>query len=433
MQRIIAHSDNNSFYASVEELRNPRLRNGPMAVAGSVEARHGIILAANIAAKRRGVKTAMANWQARRLCPDLICVRPRITDYVQFSGFVREIYNEYTDRVEGFGLDESWLELTGCVDNYKQAEMLIDIIRKRVYNELGITVSIGLAHDKITAKLGSDIKKPDACTSIPKEKHKEIVWPLPVEELLYVGPATKKKLNNRGIYTIGELANADTLMLKYMLGKVGYLLQAYARGEDKSPVAETTFESVVKSVGNSCTCPRDLETDQDVMIMLYALSESVGARMAEQGLYATTVELSFIGTNLSFHFTRQAKLNLPTNISGEIAQAAFRLFKKHYSHWPSPLRKIGVRGSDLITETGPVQLDVFGNEEMRLNMERLEAAVNSLRSRFGNKSVQRGIMLLDGSLSKIDAKKDNIVYPAGFFKQSMDISLNGRNTLGARR
>jgi len=210
-----------------------------------------------------------------------------------------------------------------------------------------------------------------------------------------------------------------------MLGKVGLILHAYANGEDKSPVNNTVFEQTIKSIGNSTTCSRDLETDQDVMILLYILSESVGARLMEQGFYATTVELSFVGTKLSFHFTRQAKLSRPTNISGEIAKSAFKLFKKHYSHWPSPLRKIGVRGSNLVTQLEPVQLDIFCDEERRISIERLESAVNNLRGRYGNKIVQRGIMLLDPVLSKVDSKKDNVVYPVGLFKEGMDVSLRG--------
>ena len=420
-QRIVAHSDCNAFYASIEMLRNPRLRDIPMAVCGSVEARHGIVLAANYPAKKLGIKTAMANWQARRICPDLVTVRPRLNDYIQFSGFVRELYSEYSDRIENFGLDEAWVELTGCVDNYRQAELLIDEIRERIYDELGITVSIGLSDNKVFAKLGSDIKKPNACTSIPRDRYKDIVWPLPVEDLLYVGPATKRKFNSRGIYTIGDLALTDITALQFMLGKVGLVLHAFANGEDKTPVNNIEYESTPKSIGNSTTCPRDLETDQDVKIVLYALSESVGARLMEQGFYANTVELSFVGTNLSFHFTRQAKLQHPTNISGEIANAAFALFKQHYKHWPSPLRKIGVRGSDLVSTDIPKQLDIYSNEEKRVNAEDLEYTINQLRSRFGNKVIQRGLMYMDTSLSKIDAKKDQTVHPVGVFKDGMGV------------
>ena len=411
MARIIAHSDLNCFYASVEMLRNPRLRHVPMAVCGSTEERHGIVLAANYPAKKMGIKTAMANWEARRCCPGLYIVKPHMSDYIQFSGFVREIYSYYSDRIGAFGLDENWIDLTGCISNFKQGEKLVHEIRERVKRELGLSVSIGLADNKVFSKLGSDMKKPDACTIIPRENFKEIVWPLPVSDLLYVGPATTKKFISRGIYTIGDLAKSHPDMLKSMLGKVGLVLYTYANGADKSTVSNIEFEFPVKSIGNSTTCPRDLETDQDVKIILYALSESVGARLMEQGFYAATVEFSYVGTNLSFNSTRQMKLNRPTNLSGEIADAAFRLFKQHYSHWPAPLRKIGVRGSSLVPMNAPRQLTIFEDAEKDSQKEDLERTINTLRARFGNKIVQRGIMYMDKELSKVDAKKNHTVYP----------------------
>ena len=419
MKKIIAHSDLNSYYASVEMLRNPRLRSVPMAVCGSTENRHGIVLAANYLAKKHGIKTAMANWQARQCCPNLYSVRPHMNDYIQFSGFVREIYSDYSDRIEAFGLDENWIDLTGCVSSFQQGEKLINEIRERIKRELGLTVSIGLADNKVFAKLGSDMKKPDACTIIPQDKFKEIVWPLPVSDLLYVGPATTKKFVRYGIFTIGDLAKTNPDLLKSMLGKVGFVLYAYANGADTSTVSNLEFEFPVKSIGNSSTCPRDLETDQDVKIMLYALSESVGARLMEQGFYASTVEFSYVGTNLSFSHTRQTKLEQPTNISGEIAKVAFGLFKKHYGHWPYPLRKIGVRGSNLVSTSVPRQLTLLEDPEKNQLTEDLEYTINNLRARYGNKIIQRGIMHMDKDLSKIDAKKNHNIYPVGVFKEGM--------------
>jgi DNA polymerase-4 len=421
MERIIAHSDLNCFYASVEMLRNPRLRDIPMAVCGSTEERHGIVLAANYPAKRLGVKTAMANWQARQCCPTLYTVKPHMTDYIQFSGFVREIYSCYSDRIEAFGLDENWIDLTGCVSDFKQGEKVVHEIRERVKRELGMTVSIGLSYNKIFAKLGSDMKKPDACTIIPKSNFMELVWPLPVSDLLYVGPATTKKFYTYGINTIGDLAKSNPDLLKQLLGKVGYVLYAYANGEDTSKVSNIEYESPIKSIGNSSTSPRDLVCDQDVQIMLYALSESVGARLMEQGFYASTVEFSYVGTNLTFSHTRQSKLERPTCISGEIANAAFALFKKHYGHWPAPLRKIGVRASNLIAADTPRQMNLFNDETKIRLTEDLERTINGLRARFGNKIIQRGIMFMDKDLSRIDAKKDHTVYPSGFFKEGMPV------------
>ena len=416
--RVIAHSDLNCFYASVEMLRNPRLRDVPMAVCGSTEERHGIVLAANYPAKRLGVKTAMPNGEAQRICPGLHTVRPRLRDYVQFSGFVREIYAEYSDRVEAFGLDENWIDLSSCAANFQQAEKLVHEIRERIKRELGLTVSIGLADNKVFAKLGSDIKKPDACTVIPKDGFKEIVWPLPVNDLLYVGPATTKKFQDRSIHTIGDLARTNPDTLRRMLGKVGLVLHAYANGLDRGTVSNITYEPPPKSIGNSHTPPRDLMCDQDVKIMIYALAESVGARLMEQGYYASTVEFSYVLKDQAGYFTRQMKLHTPTNVSGKIAEAAFHLFKTHYGHWPTPLRKVGVRGSNLVSVDAPRQL-CFEDCESSAQEGALEQSINRLRAMFGNKIIQRAIMHMDKDLSKVDAKKDHTVFPAGVFKDAM--------------
>lgn len=428
MGRIIAHSDLNCFYAAVEMLRNPRLRDVPFAVCGSTEKRHGIVLTANYPAKSRGVKTGMANWQARRACPGLYTVPPRINDYIQFGGFVRELYANYTDRIEPFGLDEAWLDLTGCVPSFDAGVKVIQEIKERVKRELGMTVSIGLADNKVFAKLGSDMKKPDAFTVIPRDNFREIVWPLPVGDLLYVGRATRAKLESRFIRTIGDLAKTDAGNLQRWFGKVGLVLHAFANGEDRSMVAPSGYEAPVKSIGNSTTCPRDLATDQDVRIIIYALAESVGARLMELGLCATTIEFSFVNSDMTGYGSRQCKIAFPTNISQEIADTAFRLFKKAYGHWPTPLRKIGVRGCDLVSRYTPRQLTLEMDVEKLIGFEELEQTVNLLRGRYGNKILQRGIMLIDRDLSGLDAKKDHTVHPVGVFNGGMSVQWGGYTT-----
>lgn len=428
MERVIAHSDCNCYYASVEMLRNPRLRDVPFAVSGSTKERHGIVLTANYLAKKRGVKTGMANWQAREACPGLYAVPPRYNDYIQFSGFIRDIYSEYTDRYEAFGLDENWLDLTGCVSSFSQGEKVVHEIRERVKRELGLTVSIGLADNKVFAKLGSDMKKPDACTIIPRDSFKEIVWPLPVGDLLYVGRATETKLQSQYINTIGDLAKTEPDRLKRWFGKVGLVLHAFANGEDRSMVAPADFESPVKSVGNSQTCPRDLETDTDVKIMIYALSDSVGARLMELGMYATTVEFSFLDNELKYYGSRQCKIQVPTNISGEIADTAFRLFKKCYGHWPKPLRKVGVKGLDLVGMDIPRQISIFEDANKMAAKEELERVLNGLRCRYGNKTIQRAIMYTDIELSGVDAKKNHTIHPLGVFHGGVSVTWGGYTT-----
>lgn len=428
MEKVIAHSDLNCYYASVEMLRNPRLRDVPVAVCGSTEERHGIVLTANYLAKRRGVKTGMANWQARQVCPGLYSVLPRYNDYIQFSGFVRDLYTKYTDRVEPFGLDESWLDLTGCVSSFTQGEKAIQEIRERVKRELGLTVSIGLADNKVFAKLGSDMRKPDACTIIPRDGFRELVWPLPVGDLLYVGRSTEARLQNKHIKTIGDLAKTDPEYLQRWFGKVGLVLHAFANGQDQSMVAPTGFESPIKSVGNSQTCPRDLFTDTDVKIMVYALSESVGGRLMEMGMYASTVEFSFLDSDLQNYGSRQCKLTIPTNISGEIADTAFRLFKRSYGHWPKPLRKVGVRGCNLVGMSVPRQLTIFEDADHIADKEELERVINALRSRYGNKVMQRAIMYTDRELSGVDAKKDHTIHPVGVFSGGVSVTWGGYTT-----
>ncbi|GHV15377.1 DNA polymerase IV 1 [Clostridia bacterium] len=428
MARIIAHSDLNCYYASVEMLRNPRLRDVPFAVCGNREDRHGIVLTANYPAKRRGVKVGMANHEAERICPGLYVVPPHMDDYIQFSEFVKAIYSKYTDRCESFGLDENFLDLTGCVPSFEEGAKTVHEIRERITRELGLTVSIGLADNKVFAKLGSDMKKPDACTIIPGDKYKEIVWPLPVGDLLYVGRATKRKLESRFIFTIGDLARTPPETLHRMFGKLGYVLHAFANGEDRSLVAPIGFEQPIKSVGNSHTCPRDLITDQDVKILIYALAESVGARLMKIGMYASTIEFSYCNTDFTDGGSRQMKIEVPTNISGEIADTAYKLFKQSYGHWPRPLRKVGVRGCDLVSMSEPRQISIFDDAEGTEKKEDLERIINSLRDRYGNKIIQRAIMYTDEAISGVDAKKDHIVHPVGVFTGGMSVSWGGYTT-----
>jgi len=428
MESIISHVDANCFYASVEMMRNPRLRDVPFAVCGSTEKRHGIVLTANYPAKRLGVKTGMANWQAREACPGLVVVHPHMDYYIQYSGFLRELYSHYSDRVEPFGLDECFMDLTGCVPSFEAGIKAILEIRERVRRELGITVSIGLSDNKVFAKLGSDMKKPDDYTIIPRAQFREIVWPLPVSDLLYVGPRTTKKLALLGVHTIGGLANLDEKIVQKWFGKVGLVLRAFANGEDRSKVAPEDFTAPIKSIGNSCTCPRDLKTDEDVKIMIMLLSESVGARLMELGLCATGIEFSFSNHDFTGYGSRQCRIPYPTCLSKEIADKAFELFKQVYGNWPAPLRKVGVRAGDLVTIDAPRQLSLEINGDKLAKLERLEVTINRLRKRYGNKIVQRSVMLTDPVLARIDAKKDNTVHPVGVFNGGVSVSWGGYST-----
>ncbi|MEG1557413.1 MAG: DNA polymerase IV [Oscillospiraceae bacterium] len=414
MERVILHSDLNNFYASVECLHHPELRGKPVVVCGSVEARHGIILAKNMQAKAFGIKTGMAIWQAAQLCPRIVCLPPDMGKYIRFSRLTRKIYEDYTDLIEPFGIDECWLDVTGSTSLFGSGEQIAQMIRAQVKQELGITVSIGVSFNKIFAKLGSDLKKPDAVTVITKENYRDVVWPLPADSMIFVGNSTMKKLHSCGINTIGDLATAPTKVLDLKFGKVGGILSCFANGNDLSRVMRTGEKSMVKSVGNSSTMPRDLETLDEVKLMLYVLSESVAMRLREQGLRCDTVEIS-IRDNELFSCTRRHILESPTCVTTEIADSAFSLFKTSYS-WTKPLRSIGVRGCNLSSMSEQRQLSLYCDESLTIKQEQLEGAIDALRGRYGYKSVMRGITFCKDSLTKINPKDDHTVHPVGYFK-----------------
>ena len=323
----ILHSDCNCFYASVELLHHPELRGKPVAVGGNPEARHGIVLTADYTAKRYGVKTGMALWQAKQVCPDIIFLPARMDLYLRFSKMAQEIYSEYTDKIEPFGIDESWLDVSESVGIKGDGYSIAKEISERMKKELGITVSIGVSFNKIFAKLGSDYKKPDAITTMGKDEYKTKAWPLPVANLLYVGRATSRKFADMGIKTIGDLATMDEGILIKKLGKIGSVLHAFANGYDDSPVKLENTSAPVKSVGNSTTTSKDMKTDEDVKIVLYILAESVAARLRENGFRCRTVEISLRDKEL-FHFSKQVKLKKASNITAEIAESAYLLYKK---------------------------------------------------------------------------------------------------------
>lgn len=428
MSRTILHSDCNCFYASVELLHHPELRGKPVAVGGDPEARHGIVLTADYTAKRHGVKTGMALWQAKQICPDITFLPPRMDLYLRFSKMTHEIYADYTDRQEPFGIDECWLDVTDSAGIKGDGYRIAQEISGRIKSELGITVSIGVSFNKIFAKLGSDYKKPDAITTMNKDEYRTKAWPLPVSDLLYVGSATNKKLYSLGIKTIGDLAQTEEEILVSRLGKMGSILWAFANGYDDSPVKLENTGAPVKSVGNSTTTPKDMETDEDVKIVLYVLAESVAARLRENGFRCRTVEISLRDNGL-YHFTRQMKLDNASNITREIAEAGYALYKQNY-HLPAdeselrrygaalyqkPLRSIGIRGTDLVTDNFWEQLDIFTDPAFREKQMKADAAVDKIRSRFGFYSIQRGLMYRDRILSACDAKADHTVHPHGYF------------------
>ncbi|MFZ5989153.1 MAG: DNA polymerase IV [Bacillota bacterium] len=413
MNKVILHCDLNNFYASVECLYNPELRNKPVAVCGCAEDRHGIVLAKNYIAKKYGVRTGEATWEARSKCPGLVTVNPNYSLYLKFSKYAREIYQYYTDRIESFGIDECWMDVSESSLLFGEGPKIAEEIRKRIKEELGVTVSIGVSYNKIFAKLGSDMRKPDAVTVITEDNFREKVWRLPVGELLYVGRATRRKLNSLSIFTIGDLAECSPSFLVRQMGKWGSTLWNFANGYDFSPVAKMDYEGSVKGIGNSLTTPRDLISKEDVKILIYVLSESVGERLRRHNLKGKTVQISIKDTDLK-GIDRQGQLECHTYATSEIAQKSFEIFLKSWD-WSKNIRALGVRVTDLIVGGTYTQLSLFLDESKRQKLELIDACVDKIRERFGHYSVQRALMLEDDRLNA-DPAHDNVIFPVSYFR-----------------
>lgn len=412
--RTILHVDANSFYASCECLYRPSIREKPVAVCGDPEARHGIVLTKNQHAKKYGVQTGEAIWQAKQKCPSLVVVPPDYPLYLHMSRQMHEILGQYSDKVESFGLDESWVEISADDMDVRKGRLVADEIRHRIHRTLGITVSVGVADNKVMAKLGSDYKKPDATTVLPPDLYEQIVWPLPVSDLLYVGPATTRKLARIGVCTIGQLANLDESILVYKFGKIGYMLKAFALGLDTSPVKPIEVSLPIKSVGNSTTPPHDIENMTDVKELVYLLAESVATRLRENNFKARCISVSARTTEL-VSSSCQTTLSQSTCLAKEIAETALRLFEQRY-RFGFPFRSMGINCSQLSPLDAPVQVDMFGEDERRVKQEQLERSIDGLRSRFGHQVIRRGIVLSDLSYSEINPKEEHIIHPVGFLR-----------------
>ena len=392
MERVILHCDQNCFFASVELLSHPDLRDVPMAVCGDPASRHGIILAKNEPAKRFGIQTAETVWQARRKCPSLVLLPPHHKLYREYSVRVNELYGQYTDLVEPFGIDESWLDITGSMHLFGGDPVAIaDELRRRVREELGLSISVGVSFNKIFAKLGSDYKKPDATTRISPENWQEIVWPLPVGAMLFVGRSAQRTLAQYGVETIGQLAACRPEMLEKLLGKLGRQLHEYANGLDRSPVRPQAEREPVQSVGHGTTFPHDLTRWEEVRAGLAALSDSVAMRLRRQGLYCSGVQVTIKDSSFC-SISRQKRLESPTRLMKDIQRAAMELTR---SAWraPTPIRMLTVTALH-ITESAESfeQLDLLGagRAVSDARQEKLESAVRAIRDKFGDGSITFG-------------------------------------------
>lgn len=411
MERVILHSDLNCYYASVEQMLNPRLRGTAMAVCGSTELRHGIVLAKSELAKRAGVKTGMVNYEARQKCPGLIIVPPQHEEYEKYSKLVRMIYGRYTDLVEPYGIDEAWLDVTGSTRLMGSGSDIAENIRQTIKRELGLTVSIGVSFNKIFAKLASDMKKPDAVTVLDQETWREKVWPLPVSDLLFCGHATTRKLIDRNVLTIGALAKLSPETLKSWFGVNGLGLWVFANGEDRARVMHKDYESPVKSVGHGITCSADLEDGEEAWKVMLELSQDIGHRLRCHGLSAKGVQLTVKDCKL-FPKQYQGPLSAPSQSPYEIAQQARNLFSRNY-RWAEPVRALTVRAINLVPRDQPMQLDMFDDAAKRLRREKLDDTIDEIRRRFGPRSVFSACLMGDlkmGGLQTHETTLPNTMY-----------------------
>ena len=403
-ERVILHSDLNNFFASVEIANNPSLAGKPLIVCGDPKQRHGVVLAKNEEAKKLGIKTAETVYSALKKCPDLQMVEGHHLEYKKYSKKVVEIYSRYTDKIEECSIDECALDMTESTKLFGSGREIAEKIRQEIKNELHLTVSIGVSFNKVFAKLASEMKKPDAVTVITKEDYKDKIWSLPVTELLFVGRSTAEILHKIGVRTIGDLANADEALLTRFLGKRGRQVRVYARGEDDEPVKFIKEKEDLKSIGNSCTLPKDISSREEVKRWFYVLSESVAARLRDADVgKANTVHIVVRNEKLQ-DTTCQMKVQ-PTILCGDIAKAAHELFCKHFP-LGTRVRMLGVSVSGFDYHVEQMRLDdaLSDGKVTYEKKERAESAIAKLREKYGYASVQRGVVLEDENLAGLDIR-----------------------------
>ena len=387
MERVILHCDLNNFYASVECVLNPILWNKPMAVAGNPRTRHGVVLAKNQPAKLLGIKTGQTIWEAKRLCKNLICLPPNHDLYQKYSQTVKEIYKRYTDKVESFGPDECWLDVTNSQLLFGNGEKIANTLREVVKKETGLTISVGVSFSKYFAKLGSDLKKPDATTIIDKNNYKSVVWPLPADSLIFIGKHTIEKLNKLNIFTIGDLANADENMLSYHFGVLGKKYKLMANGMDNEPVANETKLNKTKSIGNGTTTIRDLTTRDEIETTVLTLAEKVAYRMRSNSLFGKTVTLSLRDATLQF-ISHSLSFSPPTNNAQTICNKCMQVFDNCWANKKLQIRSVRIAVSNLTCSGNETQLDMFESSKQEKN-KRLDESLDKIREKYGYYAIRR--------------------------------------------
>ena len=392
--RVILHCDCNSFFASVETALNPSYKNVPMAVCGSESDRHGIVLAKNDLAKKYGIQTAETVYSAKKKCPNLVIASPHYEAYAEYSRRVNEIYSRYTDMIEPFGIDESWLDVTASKKLFGTGYEIAERIREEVKKEIGITVSIGVSFNKVFAKLGSDYKKPDAITVIDRGQVESIVYPLPASDLLFVGKKTADQLKLMGVKTIGDLAALSREVLVSRFGKFGDQLYKNSRGLDDSPVAKVGEREDQKSIGFGFTFRHDLVTREECKIAINYLSDDVARRLRNAGMVCNTVQLTIKDEHLNV-IQRQRGLSRPSDIAHDISDLAYKILLDEWKE-QRPIRMLTVTAQNLTRNEFYVdQINMFGEDDSakREKDKKQEEMVDRIRQKYGREAITNGAIL----------------------------------------
>ena len=413
MQRVIMHSDINHCYAQIHEMMHPKLKDVPMLIGGSEEKRNGIVLARNLLAKSYGIKTAQTLWEARELCPNVLVISPDYNAYQYYSEKVKDIYREYSDQVESFGIDEAWVDLSHSTKLFGDPIEIAKEIQKRVLDEIGLTISIGLSFNKIFAKLGSDLIKPSGFVVISEENYKEKVFPLSVDQLLNVGRATTEKLNKIKIYTIGDLAKAPLSRISDLLGKNGEMIWSFANGLDYSTVNNQAFVRDPKSIGNGITSPKDINDTRELKMVFQVLVESVASRLKDIDMVASVISINIRSSSLK-SFSKQTSLEAPTNTSSVIMKWVMDLANDDRT-FMEPIRSIRVKASKLSKDNHATQLNLFYDANFLHKEKQVDKIIDDIRNKFSFDIIKRANVLEDESLTNFNPKGAHTIFPVGFF------------------
>lgn len=413
LDRYILHCDMNNFYASVECMLDKSLRDKPVAVCGEVGDRHGIVLAKNYLAKAFDIKVGETTWQAKQKCKDLVIVSPpKFHEYEKYSRLAKQVYLRYTDRVEPYGMDECWLDISNNCKDFDDAKNIADEIRKAITFELGLTVSVGVSFNKVFAKLGSDMKKPDATTVITKDNFRIKVWPLPASDLLGVGRATKKVFDKYYINTIGDIAKENESRLEYLCGKNGVALKKFANGEDQSEVMLYDDLYEAKSIGHGITTTKDLEDNDEVWKLMLSLSKDIGTKLRKSNKRAKGISIYIRDSLLKIKQWQRVRTN-SIQSGYEIAKTAYELFLEKYD-WENPIRTVTIQVIKLVDENIYEQDNLFNNPQLTKKIEKIEKCNEILDKRFGTGTVINAVLLQEKLLPKV---LPNTTMPTGIPKQ----------------